>query len=238
MSGSMPLHPQDEERAAAEMARELETLTMTSSVVPSEGFGDRVMAAIASEPLPQPVRAFGIALLAGRLRAAGGAVRDAARLVTVPRVPVAVRAQAFALVLVVTAGSLLLAGGAAIGVGALFAGTPPTPTPAIPSPSLPAPAATPSPTMPPEASPSETADPSETVEPSETPEASDTPEPTDDHTARPTATGTDDHGGGGSGEDSGSGSGSSGSSGSGSGSGGGETPQPTGTDDHGGGSDG
>ena len=71
MSRELRILPSDEERLAAEMARELEAMTMTSGVVPSGDFTDRVMAAIAAEPVPQPVRAFGIALVAGRLGAAG-----------------------------------------------------------------------------------------------------------------------------------------------------------------------
>ena len=82
MTGELPLHPSDEERLAAAMARELEAMTTTTSVGPSEGFADRVMAAIADEPLPQPVRAFGLALGGGRLRAAATALGDAWRTVT------------------------------------------------------------------------------------------------------------------------------------------------------------
>ncbi|HET7474067.1 MAG TPA: hypothetical protein VFJ71_13140 [Candidatus Limnocylindrales bacterium] len=231
MSGSTPVHLDDEERRAADMASELEQLTMTTPILPSAGFADRVMAAVAREPLPQPVRAFGLAVFGGRLWAAASAVRDAGRIVTVPRVPLAVRAQGLALVLIVAVGGLALLGGAAVGAAALLQGQTYEPSPPVqlvsPSPSpSPAPSATPVP--------SATASP----EASDTPEPTETADPTDDRTARPTAAGTDDHGGGGSDSGSGSGSGSgksgSDSGGSGSGSDDGATETPVGTDDHGG----
>jgi len=150
MSGSMRIRPEDEEVVAARMASELEGLTTTSPVVPSDGFADRVMAAIADEPLPQPARAFRLALGAGRVGAAIAAVRDAARLISVPRVPLAVRAQAFALVLIVAIGSLGVVGGAAVGASALLRGT----TPPVPSPSVPLPSDSPSPSPSPTMSPS------------------------------------------------------------------------------------
>jgi hypothetical protein len=222
MSGVTSIHPSDEDRIAAEMTRELEALTMTiaSPVKPSDGFADRVMEAIAGEPLPQPVRAFGMAVVAGHLRAAAAAVGDAWRTISSAPAPMAVRAQALALVLVVLVGSLALAGGATVGAIGLFGGTPPTPGPSIPPPSLVIPGPSPSP------APSE-----DPVEPP-TAEPSDSAEPTDAHetekpTVRPrtaTPTATDDHGGG---------------SGSGSGSGGGDhTPSPTETDDSSSGGDG
>src|SRR6185369_2347706 len=96
------------------MARDLESMIVTG-VLPSEGFADRVMAAIAGEPLPQPVRAFGLALLAGHLRAAGSALTDAWRTISSVPAPLAVRAQALALVLVVVVGSLAVATGATVG---------------------------------------------------------------------------------------------------------------------------
>jgi uncharacterized membrane protein YgcG len=226
MSGPMPLHPADEDRVVADMTRELDGLAMDSSIQPPAGFADRVMAAVAAEPLPQPVRAFGVALLGGRMRAAVASIGDAWRVTVGGSTPLAVRGQAVALVLVVAIGSIAIAGGAAVGAIDLLNGTQgPPPSFTAPVPSFPAPSPSPSPSSSIEASPSPDALPTETPEPAETPRTT------------PSPTGTDDHGGGGSGSDSGSGSGSGGSSGSGSDSGSGSgdrTPTPTagGTDDH------
>ncbi|GAC1669257.1 MAG: hypothetical protein NVS9B8_12010 [Candidatus Limnocylindrales bacterium] len=134
MSRGLPLHPGDEERLVADMARDLETTTMTSEIRPSDGFADRVMLAIADEPLPQPVRAFGIALVGGHLRAAAAAVGDAWRTISSAPVPVAVRAQALALVLAVVVGSAMVAGGAAVGAIGLINASTPTPNPTTPAP--------------------------------------------------------------------------------------------------------
>lgn len=223
MTGELPLHPSDEERLASVMARELEMMTTTTAVQPSDGFADRVMLAIADEPLPQPVRAFGVALLGGHLRAAASAVGDAWRTLTSTPAPLLVRAQALALVLVVLVSSLALTGGATVGALGLLGNGPTTPAPSGP-PSQPAPTRSPAPTPSeqPEDTPSTAPEESTSAEPTDTPEAIETQ---DSHeierpTVRPgtaTPTETDDHGG---------------DSGSGSGSGSGETPQPTETDDH------
>jgi hypothetical protein len=215
MSRDLPVHPSDEERVAAEMTRELEALTMTSPAPVSDGFADRVMLAIADEPLPQPVRAFGLALVGGHLRSAAAAVGDAWRTIASSPAPLAVRAQALALVLVVAVGSLAIAGGAAVGAFGLLDGNRSSPIPSGPPPS-----AAPSPSPSPDATPSPSPEVTETPEPTETPESTTTTKP---GTATPTATGTDDHGGG-SGSDSGSGSGSGG--------GDDHTPSPGSTDDH------
>ena len=223
MSRQLPVHPSDEDRIAAGMERELEAMTMTSPVLPGDGFADRVMAAIADEPLPQPVRAFGLALVGGHLRSAIAAVGDAWRTIASTPAPLAVRAQALALVLVVAVGSLALAGGAAVGAMGLL-DRDDAPRPSQPAPSV-APSPSPSPSRSPSPSPSPEPTPSASPESTETPEATETPDdstaaPTSrPRTATPTATGTDDHGG-----NSGSGSGS--------GSGSDHTPSPAGTDDH------
>ena len=225
MSGERTVHPADEERIAAGMARELESMTMTSAIQPSEGFADRVMLAIADEPLPQPVRAFGLALLGGHLRSAAAALGDAWRTVSSGLAPVAVRAQALALVLVVLVGSLTVAGGAAVGALGLLGPTTPIPSPSGPPPSVrqPSPSPSPDPSLlpspedgagpSPEASPSD--DPSETPEATETSDSHETPDSTDGpQTSTPEPAETDDH------------------SGSGSGSGSDHTPDPAETDDH------
>jgi uncharacterized membrane protein YgcG len=228
VSGPIPLHPDDEELAATSMSRDLEALAAETGIRPPVGFADRVMAAIAVEPLPQPARAFGAALLAGRFRAAVASVGDAWRVVVGKSAPLAVRGQALALVLVVAVASLGVAGGAAVGaMDLLSADQTPAPSPTTPLPSQ----GTPSPdsSRPPAIVPDESASP----EPTETPEPSETPRPTQrpgGGTAQPTP--TDDHGGGsggGDGDDSGHDSSSSGS-----GSGGdshSETPKPEETEE-------
>lgn len=210
MSREMPIHPADEERLAAEMARELEVLGTAGGVHVSDGFADRVMAAVAAEPLPQPVRAFGVALVAGHLRSAAAAVWDAWRVVASGVVPVDVRAQALALVFVVAVGSLTLAGGATVGAIGLFGSdqATPSPSPVVPAPS---PSVAPAPSIGPSPSPSATTEPNASAEPSETASPTSTGMPPS-RTETPSPTGTDDHGGG-----SGSGSGSSGST---------QTPEP------------
>jgi hypothetical protein len=206
VSRELPFHPSDEERVAAGMARELEAMAMTSPAPVSDGFADRVMLAIADEPLPQPVRAFGLALFGGHVRAALAAIGDSWRTISSTPAPLAVRAQALALVLVVVVGSLTIAGGAAVGALGLLQNNAPTPSGPPSSQPLPSAVPSPSPVPTPSASPS----PSTDVGPSQTP---------DDETPEPTETGSDDHGGG-------SGSGSD-TSGSGSGD---HTPSPTSTD--------
>lgn len=208
MSRDTPIHPADEERLAADMARELDGIATAGGVRVSDDFADRIMAAVAAEPLPQPVRAFGVALVAGHLRAAAAAVGDAWRVVSSGVVPIGVRAQALALVLVIAVGSLTIAGGATVGAIGLLGPdqAPPSPSPVVPSPS---PSVAPSPSIDP--SPSATTEPSASVEPSETAGPTSTGT-APSRTATPSPTGTDDHGGG-----SGSGSGSSGS---------GQTPEP------------
>lgn len=217
MTGQQPIHVDDEERMAAEMGRELEALAGQSSVTLRDGFADRVMAAVAREPLPQPARAFGAALAARRLGAALASVGDAWRVAIGGSTPLAVRAQALALVLVVTVGSLAVAGGATVGaIDLLNANHPPQPSPTTPLPSGPLTSPSSSPTPSPSSSPEPTTESTPSPDATETPDGTDNPganQPTGTTTPRPT--GTDDHGGGGSG-------------------GGGETPRPTGTDDHGG----
>lgn len=229
MSRDLPIHPSDEDLVAADMARELEamTTTTTSPTQPSDGFADRVMQAIAGEPLPQPVRAFGLALLGGHLRAAGSALGDAWRTISSGPAPLVIRTQALALVLVVLVASLAVAGGATVGAFGLLRNTDPGPGPSGPPSILPAATPSPSPSPAPEDTPSASPEESTSAEPSETPEATET---TNSHetngptarprTATPTATETDDHGGGGSSSSPG---------------GGDRTPSPTETDDSGGG---
>jgi uncharacterized membrane protein YgcG len=242
-------HASDENRIVAEVSRELERLEVDPGLPPPPDFTDRVMAAVAHEPLPQPARAFGAAILAGRIRAAVAAVGDAGRVATRGFAPVAIRVQALALILVVAGLGVALAGGAA--VGAINVLTSPS-SPSQPVPSF-VPSVSPSvgPTDSPSPSNAATAEPTDSASPPDTPEPTETVEPThsDDHTgggspatlAPRTPEPTDDHGdsSGSGGSDSsgssGSGSGDSGSSGSG---GGGSTETPSATDGHSGSSDG
>jgi hypothetical protein len=171
--------PIDDAEAAAilAMARDLEAFAGTQVGAPSADFEDRVMAAVALEAPPRPVAAGGF--LAGLLLM----VRDAWRITWSGDRPMAVRAQALGLVLLV----LLAVGStgtlAAVGVSRLLDGdraTGPTlePSPVTPTPSLlptSGPSASPTPTLTPGPSPTPSSEPSDTPEPSETSEA------TDDH---------------------------------------------------------
>jgi uncharacterized membrane protein YgcG len=209
-----PFGPADlpEDQPPAELAtslataRELEAMTSGSDQPPGEDFADRVMAAIALEPVPQPATVAGSALRRGRPLGLLAAVRDAWRVALSGGRPLAVRAQALALVLVaaVAVGSLLSAGGYAVaGALGLFSSDPPAVLPSpSPSPSLPP---SPSPSVPPSPSPTPSASPSPVSTPVQTDETeTESPGATDDD-------GGGNSGPGGGGDDSGSGSGSSGS---------------------------
>jgi len=157
------------------MARELEVVADRSGAAPTADFAERVMSAVAAEPVPAPVTAAGSALRAGAVGAFLASLRDAWRVAIGGGFPIAVRAQALALVLVVVAvvsGSGLAAAGAA----GLLGGDRAAPTPVV--------VTTPLPTVGPASlEPSTAPEPSESVEPSPSPEPSseprDTPEPTD-----------------------------------------------------------
>jgi hypothetical protein len=211
-----PALPVAEQADALLAARDLETLAANDLIRPTEGFEDRVMAAIATEPAPRLVVRPASAVRGGRLGAFLIAVRESWGVASTGGRPLAVRAQALAFVVlvVVAAGSMTTV--AAVGVGSLLANRGPAATDAPPS-IQPAPTETAEPSETPEATetaePSETPEATETAEPGETPRATRTPRPT----KTPEATETpepgeteepsDDHGGGGGG---GSGSGKSG----------------------------
>jgi hypothetical protein len=236
MSDRRPTQVDDESRLADELASDLERVAAQSRVMPVAGFADRVMASIVREPLPQPARAFRAAVAARRVGAALASIGDAWRVTIGGRVPLAVRGQALALVLVVTAGSLTVAGGATVGaIGLLNANQPPSPSPTAPPPSEPSPSRSPEPSPSPTFTTPELAtQPAPTSEATETPDASETPRGAGGHvpatphptrsggggsgepTAAPTPTGADDHGRDGSGSSR-------------------ETPRPSGTDGGGGG---
>jgi hypothetical protein len=232
VSGHVPIHPDEEERVAVVMTRELEAAAAAGSILPSVGFADRVMAAVALEALPQPVHAFRVALSAGRVRAAIASLLDAWRVVGRGSTPIFVRAQALALVLVVTIGSLAITGGATVGaIDLLNANQPAIPPPTAPVPTAPvaSPLPSPSPSPLPNSIPDTSPDASSPPQASETPQLTPTETPADtEHppTGTPRPAPTDDHGGG-----SGSGDGGDGGSGSG-GSDQTPTPTPTETNDH------
>jgi len=217
------------EPSAAELAdalgaaRDLEALAASDDIRPSEGFDDRVMAAIALEPIPRAVVTSGNAVRGTGVAGFLFAVRNAWRVGSTGGRPLAVRAQALAFVFVVLLAAGSLGGAGVIAVAGLFdENDQPAPTIQPAPTALPTPAvqATPSPS--PSAEPTETAEPTDSADPAQTVRPTRTPRPA--QTAEP----TDDHGGGGGpgpdggGSDGGGGSepdGTSGPDGSGGGSG-------------------
>ena len=164
-------------------ARILEAHATADGIRPTDGFEDRVMAAIATEPIPRLVVRPGAAVRGGGLAAIGLALGDAWAIATTGGRPLAIRAQALGVILVVGILAVSLTGFAAVSVGSLLAPQP-SPTPAI-EPSVspsPSPSAAPSSTSP---SPTVSPAPSSTLEPSASPtegtggEATETPDATE-----------------------------------------------------------
>ncbi|MHB8892419.1 MAG: hypothetical protein ACYC65_10300 [Candidatus Limnocylindrales bacterium] len=175
LSGVSGVQP-DELVAETRLARSLEGVAARGSVRPSADFTDRVMAAVAMEPAPAPVRVAGVALRHGAIGAFLLSLRDAWRVTVSPAFPMAMRAQAMAMVLLVAG---FVAGGGAITAGALglLDGDRSSPTPPVETPS-PSTEATPEPTT----VPSESPEPSDSVSPSpstESAEPSGSPEPSE-----------------------------------------------------------
>jgi uncharacterized membrane protein YgcG len=207
-----------EHAQALAAARELEAAATAADIRSTPGFAERVMAAVAAEPLPRPVAALGRAVRQGRARAVVSALADTWRLVWSGSRPLTTRAQALATVVVLVVAAASVSGVAIAGVaGMLGRSTIASPGPqstAAPKSQEVAPSTTPA------AIPSATPKPVAAPEPTATPKRT-TPLPTVEPTETPED--DDDHGGG-----DGSGSGSSG--------GGGEvegvsTPHPTDGDD-------
>lgn len=190
--------PAPELAASLRVGRELDAFAAGERVEPTADFATRVMGAIAMEPAPRPMAVVGDALRRGRLAALFVGLRDAWRVAFSGGRPVAARAQALAIVLVVVIGLGSLGGLTAIGVGALLnrSDSGPTPSPIVPLPSpsptvvpsptprlspSPSPSATPSPTpsRTPRATPTNAAEPTDTAEPDETLEPDETPRPSD-----------------------------------------------------------
>jgi uncharacterized membrane protein YgcG len=211
-----------EQADALATARDLEALATDTGIRPTDGFEDRVMAAIAAEPAPRLVAVPPSTVRGGVPGAFLLTVRRSWAVAMGGGRPMAVRIQALAFVLLVLLAAGALTGVTAVTVGALLGpnGTTigpdrsPVPTPPTtpdtsespPPTESPMPEATTSPTASPDAV--ETAEPTETARPARTPKPGETPRAT--RTPRPTETpeGTDDHGGGGGpGSDDGGGSG-------------------------------
>lgn len=184
-----------EQAEAMATARELEWLAATDDVAPSTGFADRVMAAVAAEPTPRPVSAAATAARKGAVLGVLAALGDLWRVAWSGGRPLAVRAPAMALVLLLALGTV---GAGAVGVGALarLLDRPtesPVPTQvASPSPPVASPSASPLPSASPSASPkaspsaSPSAEPSESLQPSTPARSTDSPRSTE--TPRPTRT--------------------------------------------------
>jgi hypothetical protein len=119
--------PTDSELARAlGIARDLEALAADDGIRPTDGFEDRVMAAIAAEPAPKLVVRPG-SRRGGPLAGFAVAFRDAWGVATGGGRPLAVRAQALAFVLLVVLGIGALTAVGAVTVGGLLQGqlTPP-----------------------------------------------------------------------------------------------------------------
>lgn len=214
LAGADGLEPAAPEVAEAlATARELDASLAAADVHASATFADRVMEAIAAEPLPQPVIAAGLAVRRGRVGALVGALADTWRVAMTGGRPFAVRAQAAAFVMVAVVAFTSLGGVAAAGALQILGprSTAPieldssaTPVPPAAPAVAPAPTASPAPsdspgptesvapTAPPRAptAPVRTATPTEaptrTPHPSRTPRPTETPAPTD--TPKPTET--------------------------------------------------
>lgn len=210
LSGADAVQPTTAELADSLLvARELESQLAANDVHPSSGFADRVMAAVAAQPLPQPATAAGLALRRGRLGAMLTALADNWRITFSGHHPLAVRAQAMAFVLVAILAVGSLGGVAAIGAVRLLEPAPSVPGP-VPSQPLPLSRPTPSPSIEPtdnpEATPSEAGpQPTETDDSGKTPGSTHKPRPSE--TPEPNETedpgSGSDHGGGGGGPGSG-----------------------------------
>lgn len=180
----------------APVAERLETYATHASPMPSADFTDRVMAAVRREPAPTPARTFLRALGAfSPILVARAFTANVRVLAGAGRMPLAVRAQALAVVmlgiLVVGTGGGLAAAGAAALLRVADASPAPSPVPSLDArPSL-SPSSSASPSPIPEPTASVTAVPGRTIPPTaaSTATARLTPTPTaDDRTPRPTAT--------------------------------------------------
>lgn len=170
--------PPTERADLLKVARELEAFASLERVTPSSDFVDRVMSAVTIEPPPRGT------FRSWRAAAVLAGLRSSWRIAWSPARPVAVRAQALAVLLAATLALGSLGSAAAVGAWLLL-GEQPSPMPSVeldpppisPVPSLPAVAPNPSmvPTGP---SPVATVTPSPTPEPTPTASGSASPQPT------------------------------------------------------------
>lgn len=186
-------------------ARELESLGTETGIRPSDGFEDRVMAAIAAEPAPRLVAAPVSTVRGGRVGAFLVTVRESWGVAFSGGRPMAVRAHALAFVLLVVLAAGALAGASVVTVGALMGpngatvrpndstnptsptdDVSPTPTESAEPPESSEPSESAEPGETESAEPGETAEPTETAEPAKTAKPGETPRPT--RTPRPTET--------------------------------------------------
>lgn len=187
MGGEGPEPTAAELAEALLAARSLEAHASADLVQPSSGFEDRVMAAIATEPQPRAIILPGSAVRGGRPAAFVMTLRNAWAIAFSSERPMAVRAQALGLVLLVVAAVGSLTGVAAVGVGGVLSSqADPSPSVLAPtvSPSLLAPSASPSPVAP-SSSPSPSPSPSISSSAGPSPSSS----PTTEATSSPSATG-------------------------------------------------
>jgi hypothetical protein len=179
--------------SALAAARALEASVARDQVSPTDGFEDRVMAAIATEALPKAVvRPAGL-VRGGRPAAFLAGVRDAWGVAMSGGRPLMVRAQAMSFVLLVVLATGSLTAVAAVGAAGILSGPTadpsmsPAPTTVVPTPSSVVPSTAPSigPSPWPSPSDDDSAEPTESPEPGETPGAG----PEDlSHSAEPTRT--------------------------------------------------
>ena len=191
MSGPRRFHPGEIDLESDELtvglletARDLEAYAATGMAAPTIGFEDRVMAAIALEPMPRPTRGRGFLTT---IRESWAVAFGAGR-------PLAMRAQALALLLMVALAVGSVGSVAVVGASRLLGPviTPPTTPSPAPSP-LPSPSAVPSPSP----------TPSATTTPRPSPTATDEPSGTDDSggsSGSNRGPGSDDNSGPGSGD--------------------------------------
>jgi hypothetical protein len=189
--------PVDDALEVSRTARTLEKHAAAGDIAPSAGFVDVVMAAIADEPAPRPASVLAAAIRRGSLAGIAVALGDSWRVAWGAGRPVAVRAQALAIVAVVmfAVGSTAAIG--AVGLGRLVAPGPtaqpvgsPDPSTVIPTsqPSRSPEPTAPAPTSSPEASETpETASPEASESPEASPHAA-TARPDDANTASPAET--------------------------------------------------
>ena len=166
LDGSAP--PQGELAELAPVARRIEAAFGARDVHPSVGFVDRVMSAVASEPVPQPAIAAGLAVRGRRPRALVRSLGDMWRVATTGGRPFAVRAQAAAFVLVAFVALSSLSGIATVGAWQWL--VPAVPQSGAPTAVPPTPSATTTQTASPSPEPSTSPEPTRSPEPSATPE--------------------------------------------------------------------